>query len=75
MIIQFFVNLDDSIVERTKEFREQFLMEIIEKFKNINQKNQYNQKIKVKLEMNVGLLQQLFAETEKEGLLDIKPHF
>ncbi len=75
MIIQFFVNLDESIVDRTKEFREQFLMDIIEKFKTINDKNEYNEQVKVRLEMNVGLLQQLFAETEKDGLFDIKPHF
>lgn len=36
LIIQFFVNLDESILERTKEFRTQFLMDIIEKFRMIN---------------------------------------
>lgn len=63
MIIQFFVNLDESIIPRTKEFRSQFLMDIINKFSEINNKNEFNDKIKTKLEMNVGLLQQLFAET------------
>ncbi len=38
-------------------------MEIIEKFSEINTKNEFNDKIKTRLEMNVGLLQQLFAET------------
>jgi|JI61114C2RNA_FD_contig_31_2833391_length_924_multi_2_in_0_out_0_1 hypothetical protein len=38
-------------------------MEIIEKFNEINIKNEFNDKIKTRLEMNVGLLQQLFAET------------
>ncbi len=36
-------------------------MDIIEKFKMINEKNEYNEQVKVRLEMNVGLLQQLFA--------------
>jgi hypothetical protein len=49
LIIQFFVNLDESIEDRTKEFREQFLMDIILKFREINEKNQYNDKVKLRL--------------------------
>jgi hypothetical protein len=49
LIIQFFVNLDESIEDRTKEFRGQFLMDIILKFREINEKNQYNDKVKLRL--------------------------
>ncbi len=75
LIIQFFVNLDDSIEDRTREFREQFLMDIILKFRELNYKNEYDEKVKSRLEMSVNLLQQLFSETEKDGLFDITPHF
>ena len=49
LIIQFFVNLDESLEEQTQTFREQFLMDIIKRIEDIIEKNEFNDKIKLKL--------------------------
>jgi hypothetical protein len=75
LIIQFIVNLEDRIVHKTQIFREEFLSRIFKEMAEIASKNELNDAIKLKLEIYVNLIEELFCETEKEGLGSIRPHF
>jgi hypothetical protein len=41
----------------------------------IAKNNELNDAIKLKLEIYVNLIEELFCETEKDGLGSIRPHF
>jgi hypothetical protein len=74
LIIQFIVSLDDSIADKAAAFREDFLSKIFQHIAQIAATNELGTS-KVQLDIYINLIQELFAETEREGLLDARPHF
>lgn len=75
LIIQFIVNLDDKIADKAQAFMEQFLERIIQEIQQISKAGAFNSNIKLQLDTYVNLIQELFAETEKDGLGALVPHF
>ena len=69
------MNLDDKIMDRAHIFMSEFLERIMKSISAISQANVYDDNVKLQLETYLNLLQELFAETEKNGLGKIVPHF
>lgn len=74
LIIQFIVSLDDSILSKAESFREEFLSMMFRHIAQIVSTNQLASS-RVQLDIYINLIQELFAETEREGLIDARPHF
>ena len=76
LIIEFVVSLDDSLLSKTHEFRTQFLNKVVEKTAAIAEKGEFSDQVKIQLEIQVNLIQELFSETEKGGGVElVQPHF
>ena len=56
-------------------YMEQFLQRIIESMNIIGKSKQFNDKVKQQIDIYLNLIQELFNQTEKNGLGNIVPHF
>lgn len=74
LIIQFIVSLDDSIADQASAFREDFLSKIFQHIAQVASSNEAGN-AKTQLDIYVQLIQELLAETERDGLTDSRPHF
>lgn len=75
LIIQFIVNLDDSMSEKTEQYRREFLGETMKELGAIVERNEINDKVKQEIQVYIQLFVEIFSETEKEGIGNVSPHF
>jgi hypothetical protein len=61
LIIQFIVNLDDKIMHKAQMFMEDFLQRICNELSQISIANTFNDKVKLKMEIYINLIEELFV--------------